>query len=65
MMYTITAVRNVAMNYVSFRFAVLPSSAYLFAAGVEVFFYFHLVTLTQQSVGLLWTSDRRVAETST
>jgi hypothetical protein len=49
-----------------FRFVVLPSSTYLFTAGVEVV-YFHLVTLrhTPQSVGLLWTRDRLVAETST
>jgi hypothetical protein len=45
---------------------VLPSSAYLFTAGVEVV-YFHLITLrhTPQSVGLLWTRNRPVAETST
>jgi hypothetical protein len=45
---------------------VLPSSAYLFTAGVEVV-YFHLITLrhTPQSVGLLWKRDRPVAETST
>jgi hypothetical protein len=38
----------------------------LLAAGVEVV-YFHLITLrhTPQSVGLLWTKDRAVAETST
>jgi hypothetical protein len=48
------------------RFAVLPSSTYLFTAGVGGF-YFHLITLrhTPQSVGLLWTRDRPVAETST
>jgi hypothetical protein len=47
-------------------FAVLPSSIYLFTAGVEVV-YFHLITLrhTPQSAGLLWTRDRPVAETST
>jgi hypothetical protein len=47
-------------------FAVLPSSTYLFTAGVEGF-YFHLITLrhTPQLVGLLWTRDRPVAETST
>jgi hypothetical protein len=46
-------------------FAVLPSSN-LFTAGVEGV-YFHLITLrhTPQSVGLLWTRDRPVAETST
>jgi hypothetical protein len=45
---------------------VLPSSTYLFTAGVEGF-YFHLITLrhTPQSVGLLWVRDRPVAETST
>jgi hypothetical protein len=49
-----------------FRFAVLPSSNYLFTAGVK-FVYFHLITLrhTAQSAGLLWTRDRSVAETST
>jgi hypothetical protein len=48
------------------RFAVLPSSTYSFTVGVEGF-YFHLSTLkhTPQSVGLLWTRDRPVAETST
>jgi hypothetical protein len=47
-------------------FAVLPSSTYLFTAGVEVV-YFHLITLrhTPQSIGLLWTNDRPVIETST
>jgi hypothetical protein len=47
-------------------FAVLPSSTYLFTAGVEVV-YFDLITLkhTPQSVGLLWTRDRPIAETST
>jgi hypothetical protein len=51
---------------VSFRFAVLPSSTYLFTAGVKVV-YFHLITLryTPQLVGLLWTRDRPVVETST
>jgi hypothetical protein len=44
-------------------------SAYLFyllTAGVEAV-YFHFITLrhTPQSVGLLWTRDRPVAETST
>jgi hypothetical protein len=49
-----------------FRFIVLPSSTYLFTAGVEVV-YFHLITLrhTPQSVELLWTRDRHDAETST
>jgi hypothetical protein len=43
-----------------------PSLFDLFTVGVEVV-YFHLITLrhTQQSVGLLWTRDRPVAETST
>jgi hypothetical protein len=47
------------------RFVVLPSYTYLFTADV-VRFYFHLITLkhTPQSVGLLWTRDRPVAETS-
>jgi hypothetical protein len=50
----------------TFRFVVLPSSTYLFTVGVEGF-DFHLMTLkhTPQSVGLLWTRDRHVAETST
>jgi hypothetical protein len=54
------------MKYLNIHFVVLPSSTYLFTAGVEGF-YFHLVTLkhTPQSVGLLWTKDRPVAETST
>jgi hypothetical protein len=45
---------------------VLPSSTYLFTVGVEGF-YLHLITLRHapQSVGLLWTRDRPVAETST
>jgi hypothetical protein len=45
-------------------YLVRPSSTYLFTAGVEVV-YFHLITLrhTPQSVGLLWTRDRPVAET--
>jgi hypothetical protein len=47
-------------------YVVFPSSAYLIRIGVEVF-VFHLITLrhTPQSVGLLWTGDRPVAETST
>jgi hypothetical protein len=47
-------------------FSALPSSTYLFTAGVEVV-YFHLITLrhTPQSVGLLWTRDRPVPGTST
>jgi hypothetical protein len=52
------------MNH-NIHFVVLPSSTYLFTTGV-VGFYFHLITLrlTPQSVGLLWTGDRPVAETS-
>jgi hypothetical protein len=43
-----------------------PSLCYLLTVGVEVV-YFHLITLrhTPQSVGLLWTRDQPVAETST
>jgi hypothetical protein len=43
-----------------------PSFFYLLTVSVEVV-YFHLITLrhTPQSVGLLWTRDRPVAETST
>jgi hypothetical protein len=50
-------------DYVSFR---SPSLFYLLTAGVDVV-YLHLITLrhTPQSVGLLWTRDRPVAETST
>jgi hypothetical protein len=42
-----------------------PSLLYLLTVGVEVV-YFHLITLrhTPQSVGLLWTRDRPVAEIS-
>jgi hypothetical protein len=51
---------------VRFRFVVLLSSTYLFIVGLEGF-YFHLITLkhTPQSVGLLWTGDRPVAEAFT
>jgi hypothetical protein len=43
-----------------------PYFFYLLTVGVEVV-YFHLITLrhTPQSVGLLWTRDRPVVETST
>jgi hypothetical protein len=49
----------------SLRFAVLPSSTYPFTVRIEVV-YFHFITLKHipQSVGLLWTRDRPVAETS-
>jgi hypothetical protein len=49
--------------FISFR---SPSLFYLLTVGVEVV-YFHSITLryTPQSVGLLWTRDRPVAETST
>jgi hypothetical protein len=48
---------------VSFR---SPSLSYLLTVGVGVV-YLHLITLrhTPQSIGLLWTRDRLVAETST
>jgi hypothetical protein len=51
------------VSFVSFR---SPYFFYVLAVGVEVV-YFHLITLrhTPQSVGLLWTKDRPVAETST
>jgi hypothetical protein len=51
---------NCPLNYHS------PSLFHLFTAGVEVV-YFHLITLrhTPQSIGLLRTRDRPVAETST
>jgi hypothetical protein len=43
-----------------------PYLFYLLTVGVDVA-YFHLITLrhTSQSVGLLWTRDWPVAETST
>jgi hypothetical protein len=58
--------KTIKLSSDSFRLVVLPSSAYLFTVGVEGF-DFHLITLkhTSQSVGLLWTRDRPVAETST
>jgi hypothetical protein len=48
---------------VSFR---SPDLFYQLTVGVEVI-YSHLITLrhTPQSVGLLWTRDQPVAETST
>jgi hypothetical protein len=54
------------LSTVLLPFLVLPSSTYLFTAGVEGL-YFHLITLkhTSESVGVLWTRDRPVAETST
>jgi hypothetical protein len=56
------------IRFVSFRFASFPSPDlfYLLTTGVEVV-YFHLITLkhTPQSVGLPWTRDQPVAETST
>jgi hypothetical protein len=54
---------NLSRDFVSFR---SPSHFYLLTAGVEVV-YFHLITLrhTPESVELLWTGDRPVAETST
>jgi hypothetical protein len=44
-----------------------PSLFYILTVGVEVVFYFHLITLrhTPQSVGLLWTRDRPIAESFT
>jgi hypothetical protein len=49
--------------FVSFR---SPYIFYLLTIGVEVV-YFYLIALrhTPQSVGLLWTRDRPIAETST
>jgi hypothetical protein len=54
---------KVSVNIVSFR---SPYLLYLLTVGVEVC-VFHLITLrhTPQSLGLLWTRDRPVAETST
>jgi hypothetical protein len=51
------------MRFVSFR---SPYLIYLLTVGVEVV-YLHLITLRHapQSVGLLWTRDRPVAETCT
>jgi hypothetical protein len=50
-------------NLYVIRFAVLTSCTYLFTVVAEVV-YFHLITVrhTPQSVGLLWTGDRPVAE---
>jgi hypothetical protein len=58
--------RDVVRCLALIRFVALPSSTYLFTAGVEVI-YFHMITLrhTPQSVGLLWTRDQPVPETST
>jgi hypothetical protein len=58
---------NLNVQYFFLSFLALPSSTYLFTAGVEGFCNFHLITLrrTQQSVGLLWMRDRPDAETST
>jgi hypothetical protein len=52
-------------SFIHFRIR-SPYFFYLLTVGVEVV-YFHLLTLrhTPQSVGLLWTRDRPVAETST
>jgi hypothetical protein len=52
----------ISTNTFSYPFPLLPT----FTAGVEVV-YFHFIALrhTPQSVGLLWTRDRSVAETST
>jgi hypothetical protein len=54
--------KSYCLSFVSFR---SPYPFNLPTAGVEVV-YFHLITLrhTPQSVGLLWTRDRPVAETS-
>jgi hypothetical protein len=51
---------------VTLLFVIFPSSTSLFTIDVEGV-YFHVVTLkhTPQSVGLLWTGDQPVAETST
>jgi hypothetical protein len=48
------------LRFVSFR---SPYLFYLLTVGVEVV-YFHLIKHTPQSVGILWTRDRPVAETS-
>jgi hypothetical protein len=50
-------------KYISFR---RPYLFYLLKIGVDVF-VFHLITLrhTPQSVGVFWTRDQPVAETST
>jgi hypothetical protein len=54
---------SVTLNGYLFR---SPDLFYLLTVGVEVV-YFHFIALrhTPQSVGLLWTRDRPVAETST
>jgi hypothetical protein len=61
----ILRVERAAMSQ-SIFFVVRTSPTYLFTVGVEVV-DFHLVTLrhTPHLVGLLWTRDRPVAETST
>ena len=47
-----------------FSFFLTPISFYLLTVGVERYIL-HMITLNDtQSVGLLWTRDRPVAETS-
>jgi hypothetical protein len=61
---TVLKLMNPSLVDVIYRFAVLTSSTYSRRCRR---FGFHLITLrhTPQSVGLLWTRDRPVAETST
>jgi hypothetical protein len=61
------AARWYEISVYNLSFLVLASPTHLFTAGVEGFCDFHLITLKHipQSVGLLWTRDRPVAETST
>jgi hypothetical protein len=60
---TVVSKLRCSFRFVSFR---SPSVFYPITVGVEVV-YFHFIILrhTHQSVGLLWTRDRPVAETST
>jgi hypothetical protein len=59
--YVHLKIKNIQINYRR-----RPSLFYPLTVGVEVV-YLHLITLrrTPQSVGVLWTRDRPVAETST
>jgi hypothetical protein len=60
---TFSAIYQASMRFVSFR---SPYRFCLLTVGIEGV-YLHFITLrhTPQSLGLLWTRDRSVAETST
>jgi hypothetical protein len=67
--YKATCFEQNVINLRTFHYIISfrsPSLFYLLTVGVE-FIYFHLITLRHrpQSVGLRWTKDRPVAETST